>query len=124
MVEIRTRSEPGTSDGHRPTPTERRRYGRSRRSTVARREHSIAIDPALRPDPRLQLAMAITTPDREHAALQRDLLLASPAAWYEGTPAFAIADLAPLPRTGIRVQSYGDTAIGRFGAIRSESGWW
>lgn len=124
MVEIRTQSAPVGSDGRRPTPDERRRYGRNRRSTVARREHATVIDPVLRPGPMLQLAAATTAQGREHAAIQRDLLLASPAAWYEGTPAFAIADLAPTPRTGIRVQTYGDAAIGRFAPMRAEGTWW
>ena len=124
MVEIRTPSGPVSGDGHRPTPAERRRYGRSRRTAVPRRAHETVIDPGMRPDPMLQLAAAITTHDRDHAAMQRDLLLASPAAWYDGTPAFAMADLAATPRSGIRVQTYGDAALSRFAAFHAEGSWW
>jgi Uncharacterized protein conserved in bacteria (DUF2252) len=124
MVEIRTPIGPVIGDGHRPTPEERRRYGRSRRIAVPRRAHETVIDPDMRPDPMLQLAAAIATHDRDHAAMQRDLLLASPAAWYDGTPAFAMADLAQTPRTGIRVQAYGDAALSRFAAFHAEDTWW
>ena len=91
--------------------------GRALRSRVPRRSHGRWGPAADRPDP-----LAIL--DRSNACRLPDLvpvragrMMASPFAFYRGSPAIMAADLSRTPSTGIQLQICGDAHLLNFGTF-------
>jgi uncharacterized protein (DUF2252 family) len=93
--------------------------GAAERARVPRKAHA-AFEPAPdRPDPVAILEAQAATRVPELVPVRHGRMMASPFAFYRGAAAIMAADLAPAPRTGLRVQLCGDAHLSNFGIYRS-----
>ena len=101
------------------TVVERLATGKAARKTAPRTAHGSWKPAADRPDP---IALLRAQDDDRMADLlpiRWGRMSASPFTFYRGSAALMAADLAPLPRTGLKVQLCGDAHLANFGLYGS-----
>jgi len=100
---------------------ELRAYGRELRSRTPRSSHGVWAAASGRPDPLQVLRQQDDA--RLPGLLPRRYgrLLASPFAFFRGTPAIMAADLARTPRNGVNVQACGDCHLMNFGVFSTRT---
>ena len=89
--------------------------GRALRARVPRRSHGPWTAPARRPDPLEILALSNANRLPELVPVRNGRMMASPFAFYRGSPAVMAADLSRTPSTGIQLQICGDAHLHNFG---------
>ncbi len=82
--------------------------GRALRARVPRRAHGQWTAPPDRPDPLEILARSNSNRLPELVRVRNGRMMASPFAYYRGSPAVMAADLGRTPSTGIELQICGD----------------
>ena len=101
-----------------PSVAERRARGRDLRKRLRRRELGELTPPPDR-DPVAILAEQEARRVPELVPLRRARMAASPFAFFRGAAAVFAADLAPAPRSDLRVQLCGDAHLANFGGFAS-----
>ena len=96
---------------------ERAAAGRLVRQSSPRTSHGEWSPAAGREDPVAILERQAETRVPELIAIRYGRMLRSPFAFYRGAAAIMAADLAPLQRTGLRVQLCGDAHLSNFGSF-------
>jgi uncharacterized protein (DUF2252 family) len=91
--------------------------GRAARTEVPRRSHGAWNPSPNRPDPIALLEQQATTRVPELVPIRYGRMLASPFAFFRGAALIMAADLAPTPRSGLRVQLCGDAHLSNFGVF-------
>jgi uncharacterized protein (DUF2252 family) len=91
--------------------------GRALRSQVPRRSHAGWQPPDRRADPIEILARSNAGRLPELVPVRNGRMMASPFAYYRGSPAVMAADLSHTPSTGIRLQICGDAHLHNFGTF-------
>ena len=102
-----------------PDVAERAAVGRAARKTVPRISHASWAPASDRPDPIALLRAHDDDRMEDLVPIRWGRMSASPFAFYRGSAALMAADLAPLPRTGLRVQLCGDAHLSNFGLYGS-----
>jgi uncharacterized protein (DUF2252 family) len=100
------------------TVAERVDRGRAARLSAPRSSNA-ALEMQPDRDPIAILEAQAETRVRELVPIRYGRMLASPFAFYRGAAAVMANDLAPLPRTGLRVQLVGDAHLANFGGYAS-----
>jgi uncharacterized protein (DUF2252 family) len=100
------------------TVEERLSRGRAARTEAPRSSHA-AIEPQADRDPVAILEAQAATRVAELLPIRYGRMLASPFAFYRGAAAVMANDLAPSPKTGLRVQLVGDAHLANFGGYAS-----
>ena len=100
------------------TDAERAAHGRAARADVPRASHS-ALDALAERDP-----VAIITAEDESRVpelvpIRHGRMLVSPFTFYRGAAGIMAHDLAPTPRSGLKVQLCGDAHLSNFGGFAS-----
>jgi len=93
--------------------------GKAARVKVSRASHGEWAPASDRPDPLALLEAQETTRVPELIPIRHGRMAASPFAFYRGAANVLAADLAPLPRSGLRVQLCGDAHLANFGGFAS-----
>ncbi len=101
----------------RPTRAHRRTQGKERRKRAPFDVLAHWEPPADRRDPIDLLEEQAKTRLKDLVAIRYGRMLASPFAYYRGTPIVMAADLASKPHSGITVQACGDAHILNFGVF-------
>ena len=101
------------------TPEERIARGRAARVKVPRSSHGGFSRPAGRADPVALLEKQGRARLPELLAIRHGRMLESPFAFFRGAALVMAADLASMPRVGIRTQICGDAHLSNFGAFAS-----
>ena len=91
--------------------------GRALRARVPRRAHGQWTAPPDRPDPLEILARSNANRLPELVPVRNGRMMASPFAFYRGSPAVMAADLSRTPSTGIQLQICGDAHLHNFGTF-------
>jgi uncharacterized protein (DUF2252 family) len=91
--------------------------GRALRERCPRSSHASWSPPADRPDPLALIEESNQGRVPELVPIRYGRMLASPFAFFRGTPAVMAADLARTPTTGVRVQACGDCHLLNFGGF-------
>jgi uncharacterized protein (DUF2252 family) len=91
--------------------------GRALRARVPRRAHGQWNSSPGRPDPLEILSRSNTTRLPDLVPVRNGRMMASPFAYYRGSPAVMAADLSPTPSTGIVLQICGDAHLHNFGTF-------
>ena len=91
--------------------------GRALRDLVPRRAHGQRTAPAGRLDPLEILARSNSNRLPELVPVRNGRMMASPFAYYRGSPAVMAADLSRTPSTGIQLQICGDAHLLNFGTF-------
>jgi uncharacterized protein (DUF2252 family) len=94
-------------------------FGVAERARVPRGAHGGFTPAADRQDPVAILEAQAATRLPELIPVRHGRMLASPFAFYRGAAAIMAADLAPAPRTSLRVQLCGDAHLANFGVFAS-----
>lgn len=102
-----------------PTPEERRKAGRARRSDSPRSSHGAWTPGDEREDPVAILERQGADRVPELLPIRYARMAASPFAFLRGTAAVMAADIASTPGTGLRVQCCGDAHLSNFGLFAS-----
>jgi uncharacterized protein (DUF2252 family) len=97
------------------TRRERKAAGHALRDVVPRKEQAEWVAPADRPDPISVLTAADSSRLADLLPIRYGRMLASPFAFLRGSAGLMALDLAPTPRTGLRVQACGDAHVSNFG---------
>jgi uncharacterized protein (DUF2252 family) len=100
------------------TVDERVQRGRTTRTTAPRSSQA-ALELAADRDPIAILEAQAATRVAELVPIRYGRMVATPFAFYRGAAAVMAADLAPAPRTGLRVQLVGDAHLANFGGYAS-----
>jgi len=100
------------------SPTERAERGKAARAEVPRSSHAAWEPPAGR-DPLRVLADQAASRVPELVPIRHGRMLVSPFTFFRGSAAVMAADLAPTPRSGIKVQLCGDAHLANFGGFAS-----
>jgi uncharacterized protein (DUF2252 family) len=93
------------------------KVGRALRARVPRRALGQWTAPADRPDPLEELARSNANRLPELVPVRNGRMMASPFAYYRGSPAVMAADLNRTPSTGIELQICGDAHLYNFGTF-------
>jgi uncharacterized protein (DUF2252 family) len=101
------------------SPADRAAAGRAARARTPRRSHADWAPAPDRPDPVEVLRAQERTRVADLVPIRHERMLASPFAFYRGAAAIMAADLAPTPRSGLRVQLCGDAHLSNFGGFAS-----
>ena len=99
------------------TVAERAARGKAERAEVPRSSHADWERPANRRDPVELLEEQGETRVPELVPIRYGRMLTSPFAFYRGGAYLMAADLAAVPRTGLRTQLCGDAHLSNFGAF-------
>jgi uncharacterized protein (DUF2252 family) len=91
--------------------------GRALRSRIPRRSHRSWEPGPDRPDPLKTLAASNACRLPELVPVRNGRMMASPFAFYRGSPAIMAADLSRTPSTGIHLQICGDAHLLNFGTF-------
>ena len=91
--------------------------GRALRSRVSRRSHGQWMAPPDRPEPLEILARSNANRLPDLVPVRNGRMMASPFAFYRGSPAVMATDLSRTPSTGIRLQICGDAHLHNFGTF-------
>ena len=91
--------------------------GRALRAQVPRRSHGRWTASPGRPDPLEILSRSNATRLPELVPVRNGRMMASPFAFYRGSPAVMAADLSRTPSTGIVLQICGDAHLHNFGTF-------
>ncbi len=91
--------------------------GRALRAGVPRRAHGQWRASPGRPDPLEILAQSDSNRLPELVPVRNGRMMASPFAFYRGSPAVMAADLSRTPSTGIKLQICGDAHLHNFGTF-------
>jgi len=91
--------------------------GRALRSLVPRRSHGPWMAPPGRPDPLEILARSNANRLPDLVPVRNGRMMASPFAFYRGSPAVMASDLSRAPSTGIHLQICGDAHLHNFGTF-------
>ncbi len=91
--------------------------GRALRSRVSRRSHGQWMAPSDRPEPLEILARSNANRLQDLVPVRNGRMMASPFAFYRGSPAVMASDLSRTPSTGIRLQICGDAHLHNFGTF-------
>ncbi len=110
-------AEPPPEKVAHPPVAERAARGRGVRTSCPRQVHTAAAIEAR--DPVALLEANAPARIEELAPIRYGRMLTSPFAFYRGAAAIMAHDLAPLPRTGLRVQLCGDAHLANFGGFAS-----
>ncbi len=102
-----------------PTPEERRRAGRARRTASPRSSHAVWQPAAEREDPVAILERQGAGRVPELLPIRYSRMAASPFAFLRGSAAVMAADIAMTAPTGLRVQCCGDAHLSNFGVFAS-----
>ena len=108
-------AEPPPEKVAHPPVAERAARGRGVRTSCPRQVHTAAAIEAR--DPVALLEANAPARIEELAPIRYGRMLTSPFAFYRGAAAIMAHDLAPLPRTGLRVQLCGDAHLANFGGF-------
>ncbi len=101
------------------TPEERAAHGRAVRGEVPRSSQAGWTSPPGRADPIGLLEEQAATRVPELVPIRHGRMLVSPFTFLRGAAYVMAADLAPTPRSGIRVQLCGDAHLGNFRGLAS-----
>jgi uncharacterized protein (DUF2252 family) len=101
------------------TADERVARGKQARAEVPRSSHAAHDVPADRADPVELLERQASTRVPELVPIRYGRMLVSPFAFYRGAAKIMAADLAPSPRSGLKVQCCGDAHLSNFGVFAS-----
>jgi uncharacterized protein (DUF2252 family) len=104
-------------NGAPKTRTELLEAGRALRARVPRRAHGQWTAPAGRLNPLEILARSNSDRLPELVPVRNGRMMASPFAYYRGSPAVMAADLSRTPSTGIQLQICGDAHLHNFGTF-------
>lgn len=99
------------------TPSERAAHGKAARAQVPRSSHGTWEPAAGRPDPVALLEEQAQSRVPELVPIRYGRMLTSPFAFFRGGAAIMASDLAPTPRSGLRVQLCGDAHLSNFGVF-------
>ena len=102
---------------------ERRAIGRRLRNKVGRSAHAKWAPKKSRRDPVTAIVAANANRVREFVPLKMGRMAASPFAFFRGAAPLMAADLATLPKTGLRVQICGDAHVRNLGAYAAPEGY-
>ncbi len=103
----------------RPTVEERVAAGKQLRERVPRTSHAGWAPAKDRPDPIQLLKHSDAGRLPELLPIRYGRMRLSPFAFFRGAAALMAADLAPTPRTELRVQACGDCHVNNFGGMAS-----
>jgi uncharacterized protein (DUF2252 family) len=112
-------SRPGSRAIPHFTPAERAARGRAARADVPRSSHADWAPAANRRDPVEILEEQAVSRVQDLVPIRYGRMLTSAFAFYRGAAAIMAADLAPTPRSGLRVQLCGDAHLSNFGVFAS-----
>src|SRR5437588_10403291 len=101
------------------TVDERVARGKQARAEVPRSSHATFDPPARRPDPISLLETQAETRVPELVPIRYGRMLVSPFTFYRGAAKIMASDLAPTPRSGLKVQCCGDAHLSNFGVFAS-----
>src|SRR3954451_9685667 len=99
------------------TKAERTTIGKAARAEVPRSTFAGLPPATVRRDPVAVLEEQAQSRVPELVPIRYGRMLVSPFTFYRGAAAIMAADLAPLSRTGLRVQLCGDAHLSNFGAF-------
>jgi uncharacterized protein (DUF2252 family) len=102
-----------------PTPTERLAAGKAHRKQTPRPAHAVWQPPANRPDPVALLEQSSKPRLQNLVPIRYGRMMASPFAFYRGSPIVMAHDLAGTPVSGIQTQCCGDAHLMNFGVYAS-----
>jgi uncharacterized protein (DUF2252 family) len=102
-----------------PTVSESVEKGRAARNAAPRRSHAEFSPAPDRSDPVALLERQAETRVPDLVPIRYGRMLASSFAFYRGAAAIMAEDLAPTPRSGLRVQCCGDAHLSNFGMFAS-----
>jgi len=102
---------------------ERRAVGRSLRNKVGRADHAKWAPTKTRGDPVAAIVSANADRVRELVPIKMGRMAAGPFAFFRGAAPLMAADLATLPKTGLRVQICGDAHVRNLGAYAAPEGY-
>ncbi|MGO9559459.1 MAG: DUF2252 domain-containing protein [Acidimicrobiales bacterium] len=105
-----------TNDAPRTRP-EMLEAGRALRSRVSRRSHGQWMAPPDRPEALEILARSNANRLPDLVPVRNGRMMASPFAFYRGSPAVMVSDLSRTPSTGVRLQICGDAHLYNFGTF-------
>ena len=105
------------SNGVSMTRAEMLEAGRALRARVPRRAHGQWTASPGRPDPLEILSRSNANRLPELVPVRHGRMMASPFAFYRGSPAVMAADLSRTPSTGIQLQICGDAHLLNFGTF-------
>lgn len=103
----------------RPSVAERLAAGKTLRQKVSRRALAKFNIPSDREDPIAILEAQAKTRLPELVPVRHARMLASPFAFFRGSAAIMIGDIAPAATTGLTVQACGDIHVANFGVFAS-----
>jgi len=98
---------------------ERVARGKASRAEVPRSSHALFEPPATRADPIELLETQARTRVPELVPIRYGRMLVSPFTFYRGAAKIMASDLAPTPRSGLKVQCCGDAHLSNFGVFAS-----
>src|SRR4051794_36127180 len=102
-----------------PTPTERHAAGKAYRKQTPRPAHAVWHAHAGRVDPVSLLEQSSSSRLPHLVPIRYGRMMASPYAFYRGSPIVMAHDLAATPVSGINVQCCGDAHLMNFGVYAS-----
>jgi len=105
------------ADAKHPSVAERQGRGHAARADVPRSAHGDWKPAPKRPDPVALLEEQATSRVPELVPIRYGRMLVSPFTFFRGAAYVMASDLAPLPRTGLRVQLCGDAHLSNFGGF-------
>src|SRR4051794_26163435 len=97
------------------TRSERAARGKAARAEVSLQSHAMLAPSDLRADPVELLERQAVSRVPELVPVRYGRMLVSPFAFYRGAALVMAADLAAVPRSGLRVQLCGDAHLSNFG---------
>jgi len=103
----------------RPTVAERLAAGKQLRSRVPLSAHADYKPTSKRKDPIAIIEAQARSRLPQLISIRHARMLTSPFAFLRGSAAVMMADIAPAPLTGLRVQSCGDMHVSNFGVFAS-----
>src|SRR5215470_6149738 len=102
---------------------ERRAIGRRLRNKVGRSAHAKWAPTKTRNDPVAAIVAANANRVRELVPIKMGRMAAGPFAFFRGAAPLMAADLATLPKTGLRAQICGDAHVRNLGAYAAPEGY-
>jgi uncharacterized protein (DUF2252 family) len=102
---------------------ERRAIGRRLRNKVGRAAHAKWAPKKARGDPVAAIVAANADRVRQLVPIKMGRMAAGPFAFFRGAAPLMAADLATLPKTGLRVQMCGDAHVRNLGAYAAPEGY-
>jgi uncharacterized protein (DUF2252 family) len=100
------------------TAAERAAHGKAARTDTPRTSHSV-LEPAADRDPVALLQQQEAARVPELLSIRYGCMLVSPFTFYRGAAIVMAHDLAPTPRSGLKVQLCGDCHLSNFGGFAS-----